>query len=285
MEQTNRLKVNNTNVILKGENVTGVLSSKAELVTGARLLFTLEVLSIDLGATINVALKNRFSDAIPYTTVENLPLGAVGNISKVLTDVHNIFEFEATVTGGNCTFFLGVSIYDNAVASQVDARIENAELHVDLNHLLQPNGRYDSVRVGGPSGEIDPNADGSINVNIVNTASNEEIKNIYNKITSVADNVRSLVTSFVTDPVKQNFLQFVHVNGNNVANYELEIDGVVSDDLDTAFGGPIDGAFNFSAYSENGFELPLGVTVKIFVTHCRPFVGDFSSRIQYLEIT
>lgn len=149
-----KLKVNNTNVLMKKEAFTGTANAGAELVTGARLLFTLYVVAIDPGATVNVKIKNTFSVDVPYIEAETMTLNGIGHNSKILTDVHSIFDIEATVTGGQASFFIGVSIYDNAVASQVDARIENAELHVDLNHLAQPNGRWDSVRIGNGITEV-----------------------------------------------------------------------------------------------------------------------------------
>lgn len=248
---------------------------------GARVVFTLHIKSIDAGASVNVRVFNSFSESIDFCQVLTWSSAQVGDTKRVLSDFHNLFRVELEVLNGSAEVTFGLSVYDNALTT----RIENAEIQVDLNHQQQANGSYDSVRVGDGEEEMAVNPDGSINVNIVNTSVTPEVvKNKYNKITNVVDLVKTSIASHIAELGKKTYLQFISVSGDNYAEYYVEVDGVEIDLRRTSFGGPISESFEFEAYSENGLEISPGQRVEVFVEHCRPDVGSFNSRIQYLEI-
>jgi len=276
-----KLQMFNSHVLQTRENFGGQAFSDFELVTGSRLVWALSIKTIDPGASIVVNIKNGFTRDFPFETILNITGNAAGFYKKVLTDTHNLFDVDVTVVGGNATYALGVSISDNALTT----RIENAEIAVDLNHILQSNGEYDSVRIGDGVEELEINPDGSINVNIVNTSVVPEIvRPVFNKITSVVDSIRSSIVSHTASLTKQTYLQFISVSGNNIADYELEINSSVIDERNTYFGGPLSEQFEFNAYSENGMLITPGQKIEVFSTHYRSDLGDFSSRIQILEV-
>lgn len=158
-----KLYLHNTKVLLHAKGQSDPKSVEAELVTGSRLIFTLFV--ANTAGTVTVKVRNRMTKDIPYYDVETLEITGPGRVNKVVADIHNLLEIETTVSGGPADYFVGVTIADNMSISNSETRIENAEIDVDLNHNPQPNGEYDSVRVGGPSThEIDPNEDGSLNI-------------------------------------------------------------------------------------------------------------------------
>lgn len=281
MTERRKVQLYDSTVVFPKKTYTGLQESFLSITEGARIVFTMYVYSLDPGSSVTAKVKTTFSEAMPSCEVLTLTANSVQHVKGVLSDFHSFLDMELEVTSGSAEVILGLNVYDNALTT----RIDNAEISVDLNHTVQTNGQYDSTRIGDGTEELAINPDGSLNVNIVNTSVIPEIvKNIFNKITNIDDLLRTSVVSHTTAVGKETYLQIVHVNGNNTADYELEIDGEVIDEITTYFGSRLDGNFEFNAYSENGLLLPEGINVEIFVTHYRPFQGDFSSRIQILEI-
>jgi len=271
----------NTKTLALKENYQGSFETEFEVVTGSRLVFALTVTSIDPGASVVMVIENGFTVDFPYEQVLDLTASVPGYTKKVLTDIHNFFKVTFTVVGGNATFAAGVSVADNAMTT----RIDNAEIHVDLNAQVQSNGQYDSVRIGNQLYELAINPDGSINANIVNTSVEPElIKNYFNRITNLSNNSLTNLIQHITPADKKSYLQRIHVGGQNVAAYEVFVNGVQKDEGRTYFGGQLCKEFNFDGYSENGYEIDPSTAILVKVIHFRPFVSDFHGRIQMLEL-
>jgi len=178
------LRLYETTVLFRKDNFSATHIERFSISTGSRLVFTLYVSAIDPGAQINVDIRNSFSLDVPFDSVLDLQANATGYKKKVITDLHNLIEIEATVTGGQASFTLGITILDNALSNRID--IENAEIDVDLDHVANQYGEFDSVRVGDGVELLAINQDGSINVNIVSSSDVPEIvRNIYNEAPSV----------------------------------------------------------------------------------------------------
>lgn len=158
-----QLRVFETRTIINQDAFTGSLVRPFYVVSGSRMLVTLIVTSIDPATIVDIFADNNFTDDEPYTTAEQLTLNGVGRTSKVISDFHNLFNFRAVVTGGNASFKVGISLFDNAMTT----RIDNAVIDVDLHHTLDNNGRFDSVRVGDGTNILSVEPDGSININRV----------------------------------------------------------------------------------------------------------------------
>lgn len=143
------------------------------------------------------------------------------------------------------------------------------------------------VEIKGPSGHyLDPNTDGSINVNIVETPVVGQVeKSIYNEITSVASGVQTQIVSYTVPFAKTAILHRIVTSGENVARYDLFLNGTPFDTQRTYFGGNFNALFEFITGTNAGFVLNSGDVLSVKVLHARPFVGSFESRIQVLEIS
>ena len=278
------VQIHNSPVLFKKQTYSpGVQTSQLRIASGARLVFTLYIFSADPGASASVRVKTTYSQDMPPCEVLSFGSNQAGqHVKRILTDFHQFVDVELEITGGNVECILGMTCFDNALST----RIENAEISADLNHILQPNGTYDSVRVGDGEYELDVLPDGSIKVNIVDTSVvPEEVKGITNAITGVLKDVPTLLNTYTAPAGKKSYLQMIECSGGNIAKYWVEINGTTQRTRRTYFGGDLNTVFDYDAYSENGFELQPGDVVTVRVEHFRPtFTGEFESFIQALEI-
>lgn len=106
-------------------------------------------------------------------------------------------------------------------------------------------------------------------------------------VISVFSSVSAVPASLLTDvltytvPVGK-ILQLIRIRsgGDNIAKFEVTIDGDVVDRQRTWFNGSgLEVTHDFSAQDKRGVMLVEGTTVKARVIHARPSVGDFDSRI------
>ena len=174
MTQKINLKLFETTVLKEGQSQTGLFESQFEISTGSRLVFGLYITAIDPGASVNVKVLNTFSKAIPYENVLEWDANQVGRTNKVLTDIHNLFKYQINVTGGSASYFFGITVLDNALASR--AQIDNAIIEVALSHLAGFDGVPDSVRIGNGIYELNINPDGSINISEIGVTEDERVK-------------------------------------------------------------------------------------------------------------
>ena len=152
-----------TNTIVKEfAAFSGISPGEFVIQTGSRLALTLQVLTLSVGATVQARIKNGFSDDVPFVQIMTMNAAAVGAVRDVITDFHNLFEVEVEVTGGTATFALAVSVHENALANRID--IENAEVNVDIDHVADAVGEYDSVRIGDGVDLLEIDPDGAISI-------------------------------------------------------------------------------------------------------------------------
>jgi hypothetical protein len=143
----------------------------------------------------------------------------------------------------------------------------------------------DVVVKGTNGNSIEPNPDGSINVVISSApASNTLTVSKYNEILAVPSGAITQLNTYTVPVGKQAVLQRCPVSGENIARYDLLINGVVQDTVRTMFGGDLTQMFDFTSGNDSGLVLNAGDTVKIQVRHDRPDPGAFEARIQVLEI-
>ena len=160
----------------------------------------------------------------------------------------------------------------------------DGSINVDVNNDVTIAGG--EIEVVGPTGNIlNPNPDGSVNVVISNAPSSTSVvKNTYNEITLVPSGATMTVVSYTVPPVTQSVLQRIAFSGDNIARYDLLINGNTQDTARTMFGGDLTGMFDFTSGNDSGLLLNAGDTVIVEVLHNRPDVGTFEARIQVLEI-
>lgn len=143
------------------------------------------------------------------------------------------------------------------------------------------------VEVIGKNGNtIEPNTDGSINVNVVTTpVVGNVVINQYNGINSVASGATSTVVQY-TLPIDQTsgVLQRISVSGDNIAKWTVFINADQIDTRRTYYGSSLSEYFEFITGTADGVPLVPGDIVTVKVLHNRPYVGDFEGRIQVLQI-
>lgn len=133
--------------------------------------------------------------------------------------------------------------------------------------------------------ELEINPDGSINVNIINSTGSNVVKNTYAEASAAVAGVETTIATYVVPLILTGaLLQRVSVSGENVGRYRVFVNGTVIDTRRTYYGGAFNEYFEFSTSSADGHGLYPGDTVVVKILHDRPFVGNFQSRIQALEI-
>lgn len=272
-----------TTVLHNEKNFSGSKTERFGIKTGSRLVFSLVVTQIDAGAQVTVTVNNTFSLDFPFEQV--LQFGtttAVSFVRRIITDFHSIFDIQVDVTGGNATFAVGVTVNDNALST----RIDNAIIDVDLSHIPDVNGHFDSVRIGDGVDLLGINPDGSINVNIVQGSGGppELMKNTYDEALAVASGSETDVVTYTVPVGKTASLQRVEFSGENIAQYRVYLNGSVIASRRTKQGGDLSGEFVFEGAGEEGLPLAAGDVVRLTTLHGRPANGNFEGRIQVLEI-
>lgn len=159
----------------------------------------------------------------------------------------------------------------------------NAEIETQLSHLdnFPDLGDYhDSVRIGGRNGpEMVVNPDGSINIAIVPTSGGNQAVPTYNEISSVPANTWTDIVQYTIPPLKKGFVAHVTFSGDNIAQYEVLVNGTAIDKATCWFSGPLHGSINFSTPVGGGYDLAAGDVVKVRVMHYRATPGTFNARI------
>lgn len=227
-----------------------------------------------VGPNDNTIGRNKGSNISSFTVSLNAEIGA--NIQ----DKNNIPDKD---------HYSAVYESDPVVADRVILVDEFGDIFGEGNPLpIEFDGTISvgKVQVEGENGNtIEPNVDGSINVNIVQAPSNNQIKNTYAEASAVPSGVETVIVQYVVSLVlTQALLQRISVSGENVARYQVFINNVVVDTRRTYYGGSFNEYFEFAMSSGDGYVLQPGDIVAVKVLHDRPSSGNFQSRIQALEI-
>lgn len=170
---------------------------------------------------------------------------------------------------------------------RVDAAItiDNITLDVQLDQA------DDSVSIGngtslftgtivGPKNGLDVNViGGAIDARLISSGL---LRSVYNEILSVASGVTTTIVSYTSPGGSINYLQKIAYSGTNMAQFELLINGIVSDKQYSYFAG-FNGEFIFNE-TLPGLLVPVGQVISLRVIHQRPTVGDFNGRIQVTEV-
>lgn len=252
------------------------------ILSGSRLLFDLFVQSISLGGSVTVELFNNFSidSDVPPDLILTLNSTNIGHTKRIFTDFQYFFNAKVTVVG-TVTFGFAISVFDNSGTTV----IENAEIDVHTTSKDTSIREHDSVRIGDQDNEMEVNDDGSINVNIVSTAASNELeKNLFNTVTTIPSGIETSIISFTVPALKKAKLQRIGFSGQSIGTFNLYLNNALFDQKHTWFSGPLHGEFLFGGASEEGQTFNAGDKLELKVIHNRTS-GDFSSRIQYIEIS
>lgn len=110
------------------------------------------------------------------------------------------------------------------------------------------------------------------------------VKSIYGAVTSVPSSNNIIIATYTVPVGKTAKLQRIEFSGTNIAKYTYRLNDVDEAQRHTWFNGPMFGDFNFVGSNQEGVLISAGDKVDIRGAHSRPDVGDFSARIQVLEI-
>lgn len=231
---------------------------------------------------------------------ENIQVGPVPGVPGVPSSIHARADISAY------TVALGAAIFAN---EQKRTSIDNAEIvratyeeepAVAIRSILVdecgnkvnsdnplPVAFDGTISIGSVSivdggNTLDVNADGSINVNIVNStpASTPGLTIVHNEITAVASGVESTLISLVASPTGYR-IQKIEVSGDNYAIFRVKVNGTTISDKRSWYCD-FNQTFNFESFV-NGLLLTSGQTLTVTAMHNRPFVGDFEVTVMYLS--
>src|ERR1035437_1596419 len=142
------------------------------------------------------------------------------------------------------------------------------------------------VEVAGTNGNIiEPNVDGSINVNIVSTpTAGNDVVNRYSEANAGASGIITTVVQYTLPLSKTNgVLIRISVSGENIAKWTVFLNAVQLDTRRTFYGN-LNEYFEFATGGVDGVVLSPGDSVIVKVIHNKPYVADFEGRIEILEI-
>lgn len=145
---------------------------------------------------------------------------------------------------------------------------------------------HSSVRVSNGATDLAINPDGSINVNVVTSfvSLTNVVLNNYGEANSVVSGATTQIASYTVPIDKISIIQKIEVSGENIAKYQVLVNGVAIGTMRTYFGGALNATVDYLTGQDNGLVLLVGDTVSVNVLHNRPNLANFEARIQVLQI-
>lgn len=278
MSDLGLIRVYENRLIVRQDAFTGSGLESFSVLTGSRMLITLQVAEIDPDTTVTLYVDNGYSRDEALDTIENLSVNGVGTVKRIISDFNNVFDFRYTVTGGMAKVRIAIAIYDNAGTT----RIDNAQLDVNLSHVTDAMGHFDSTRIGDGTNLLEINDDGSINVSMDNAA-DETTQIPYSEISAVVQDIETDLLTYTVPPTMVAFLYRAETSGENVAQYRLYKNGVAFASQRTHFGSDLNAHFDFTTPNKRPNEFAAGDVITITVVHSRPDPGNFEGRLVLLE--
>lgn len=107
--------------------------------------------------------------------------------------------------------------------------------------------------------------------------------NIYNTAFAVASGVPTTIVTYTVPVLKAGALERVAITGENIGYFEVLVNNIAIDSRHTMFGMSLNTEFNFTSSVNLGYPLISGDIVTIKVLHARPYIANFSARIQAIE--
>jgi hypothetical protein len=264
---------------LRKNGATGVDAENFYIRTGSRVLVTFRVTALDAGTSVRLRVKNAEDVETPHDLLDTLDISAPGVLKRVYSDFNPYFVLETEVLGpGAASFKVGVAVFDNASTT----KIENAQLAVDLSHVADALGHFDSVRIGDGTDLLDLNPNGSLNA-VIQDAADEVTTNPYGEAAAVPSGVETTLVTYTVPALTQAFLQRAECSGENIGRYKIYVNGSPIACQRTYFGGDLNARFDFVGPQKQTRPLQPGDVVTVTVLHGRPATGAFEARLQVVE--
>ena len=165
----------------------------------------------------------------------------------------------------------------NRLQTTTTAVIDNVEFR-DISINVDLDGS--TVNIKDDDGDqLEINPDGSINVK-----GTGKTITVYNEpVTAIPSSTPTTIVTYTAPADKISYLQSIMVSGENIAEYEIKVNGVTIAKKRTYFP-KFDTNFDFlSSTGGNGRDLAINDIVTVVVTHFRPVAGKFNSTILSLE--
>jgi hypothetical protein len=193
----------------------------------------------------NQVLRRAYDEPNNRLRVDALVTATIGTVS-VLIDAAS--GDNISISDGTHTLEINPDGSINVVATDLDIR--------NLTFL------QDKVDVSGSS---------------ISILDNKTLVNTYASVSSIASGaLTTILTKNVSVPSK---LMFCSASGENIAKYDILLNGNVLSSSRTYFGNSLNVNFNF----DKGISLINGDVVTVRVIHNRPSPGDFNANVLILE--
>jgi hypothetical protein len=148
-----------------------------------------------------------------------------------------------------------------------------------------------SVEIKDEDGDIlEINPDGSINVVVKNpccgegSEQQENIFAVYNEVLTVPPGILTTIVSYTVPVGVSRDLERVLFSGENIAKYQVLVNGLPVATNRTYFGGDLSGTITFGESDSRGLKLNSGDIVTLTVLHNRPNPADFEGTIELLQV-
>jgi hypothetical protein len=124
----------------------------------------------------------------------------------------------------------------------------------------------------------------ALNVNVVNNPNNNQTINtpisFFGEITNVPASVSTEILSYII-PVGEVFdLIRIYYSGDNIAQFDVLLNGNLIGRSRTYFGGNLNGTIEFGDFLDAGLKCVANDVISVVATHFRPSLGSFEARIE-----
>lgn len=208
----------------------------------------------------NQVLKAAFDEANGRLRTDAVISGDI-----IVSDI-NISHVDDSIRLGDGTKLVTATTVGSNVGLDVNV-LNDIEIEIDAAD-------GDNIAISDGTNTLDINPDGSISVNVLNTAT-DNLDVIYDEVTSVGTSILTTINSHTA--IVDQKLDSISVSGTNTAMYEVVLNASVIEKKRTYFGGNLNCEFNLE-----GLDLSIGDIILVRVIHERPNVGDFNATIKVI---
>lgn len=163
---------------------------------------------------------------------------------------------------------------------RTDAILSTGDISITVDLDPEDDGVYIGDKDSGNKLKI--NDDGSINVDVLSDISGLN-KNIFNEQLAVASGSTVNLVTYTVPAGKTANLQRIFTSGENIAKYEIFLNGIKIDCGRTYFGSALNLSLQYES-NDSVFSLVSADILVVTVLHNRPSTADFQGRIQLTEI-
>lgn len=197
------------------------------------------------------AIESKASCKHLTAASDSVKIGDGNGNFATLTHILDKFALDVNIAGGSITASISLPTGQQTMANSVPMVIASDQTAIPV-YLATP---------------------GAVQNVIIN----------YNEITGIATGIYSTVVTYVVPALKSAVLQKVFVSGENVAKYDVYINGNIINTRRTNYT-MLNEIFDFLSTGNTGYVVSAGDQVILKVLHDRPNVSKFEGTIQVIEI-